>query len=179
VHTWPENRYVAFDLFSCRDLTKGQVDKVVSYMKKATGASDARVNIQARKHQAGGLGAYVPAHQQALTSLSPSSFSRPRPPGPRFARPRAPKLRDRAFVRRYAAAPTLVIERQVTRGPQPGYIQAPPLEPEYQAELPPLQGLGQIPRDLLGPLLIAGAIVASPAVGVVTAWLLKKVGIRA
>ncbi|MHC4717741.1 MAG: S-adenosylmethionine decarboxylase family protein, partial [Planctomycetota bacterium] len=45
VHTWPENRYVAFDLFSCRDLTKGQVDKVVSYMKKATGAADARVNI--------------------------------------------------------------------------------------------------------------------------------------
>lgn len=171
VHTWPENRYVAFDLFSCRDLTKDQVKKVTDYMKKVTGARSARVNIQERKHGMSGLGAYVPAHQQALTSIGPSMFSRPRR-GPR-------PVRDRAFVRRWPSTPTVVIERTVTRGPQPGYIQAPPLEPEYQAEIPPLSGLGQIPRDMVGPLLIAAAIVAAPAIGVITAWLLKKAGIRA
>jgi len=37
-HTWPEKGYVAFDLFSCRQLDNEEVSKVVAFVLKSFGS---------------------------------------------------------------------------------------------------------------------------------------------
>jgi S-adenosylmethionine decarboxylase proenzyme len=64
LHTWPENQYVAFDLFSCNDLDLPRIHEVVNYIKQATGAGVAKVNIHDRPHaltpgQLGEITSYV------------------------------------------------------------------------------------------------------------------------
>lgn len=53
IHTWPEQSYVSFDLYSCRELQPETCDRIVSFLKGAMKAHSSHSRVVPRGNRTG------------------------------------------------------------------------------------------------------------------------------